>query len=221
MTLPIAIKERIAEKLYLVIGTEDGIHSAIWPESKLHHGVLSALFYNPEECSQEESEYWEVQLRTDANWSWDRCHFHEGIGEIGHLDIYRITEHRPTPKVDELIQRLSIRSEVAMDAIELVQLAKQIERENDILGSINASLSGQVDQLASEQQQWRDISSAPKDGTAILLYWPAAVPLGRDCMEAGRWSEEKGHWTNYCEEHDEYEWTSPRYWQPLPNPPTP
>jgi hypothetical protein len=96
--------ETPTERLYLIIGTEDGIQSSIWPESKLHHGVLSALFDEPLDASQEEAEYWEEQLRNDNNWSWDRGHFHQGIGEVAHLDIYRITDrsfltNTPSPKL--------------------------------------------------------------------------------------------------------------------------
>lgn len=89
-------EEKPSERQYLIVGTEDGIQSSIWPESKLHRGVLSTVFYEPDDCSQEEAEYWYDQLRCDANWSHGRAHFHQGIGEVAHLDIYLITDSAPT-----------------------------------------------------------------------------------------------------------------------------
>lgn len=67
---------------------------------------------------------------------------------------------------------------------------------------------------------WRDIKSAPKDGTAILLYegGDMVVAHWRDLYGYGR-----GEWyTGYdCADEGAYTVARPAYWHPLPTRPQP
>jgi len=83
---------------------------------------------------------------------------------------------------------------------------------------------------------WRDIESAPRDGTEILVYWPRVAldddgnPTGEVLSEAGHISvssnsfggwepdnvvEANGHYFD-----DDFEFGDPTHWMPLPAPPT-
>ena len=73
---------------------------------------------------------------------------------------------------------------------------------------------------------WQDISTAPKDGTDVLLYFPLEG-LSSDWPKRiiAHWRAidgERGHWVwqarafrSYSEEYQ------PTHWQPLPAPPSP
>lgn len=86
--------------------------------------------------------------------------------------------------------------------------------------------------MCDKCNQWRDIETAPKDGTRILLFDPAIGPT----VISGWWDksfeikydEEKdetfevGAWTDGCVVSFGYEETasySPTHWQPLPEAP--
>ena len=64
-------------------------------------------------------------------------------------------------------------------------------------------------------REWQPISTAPKDGTAILGYWSPAIENGRDgidvtCFRAGDWRDP---------EDSDSSWRKPTHWMPLPAPP--
>ena len=59
--------------------------------------------------------------------------------------------------------------------------------------------------------QWRDISSAPKDGTQILLYQPQF-----DTITTGNWMKED---SSICP-NEWFPLSEATHWQPLPAPPT-
>jgi hypothetical protein len=65
---------------------------------------------------------------------------------------------------------------------------------------------------------WRDISTAPKDGTFILIYpsscWVEDVEHD---YEVSYWDEDFGRW-HFSALPDDY--TGPTHWQPLPPAPT-
>lgn len=77
-----------------------------------------------------------------------------------------------------------------------------------------------------ERLQWRDIATAPKDETEILLFTPGAKPE----FVIGKWMEfesvstgQKWGWWNYAEAvlsapFGEIE-AAPTYWMPLPDAP--
>ena len=60
---------------------------------------------------------------------------------------------------------------------------------------------------------WRDIATAPKDGTTILAYWDVgAIP---ECsVHASKFH--KGQW---YEPNEDYPQSNPTHWMPLPEPP--
>ena len=69
--------------------------------------------------------------------------------------------------------------------------------------------------------EWQDISTAPKDGTAILI-WPAQSALtgSTECMIISyvvRWHDWKEAWIEASGE--EYDTFYPTHWMPLPAPP--
>ena len=68
---------------------------------------------------------------------------------------------------------------------------------------------------------WRDISSAPKDGTPVLLFLPP-TPNFDASMTTGVWHKLYEDWQlcetgGYAEDADVH--PRPTHWQPLPEPP--
>lgn len=64
---------------------------------------------------------------------------------------------------------------------------------------------------------WREIASAPKDGTWFLGYWP-------DCSFENRVIATKWYNAGVLEPYwldapDRRDWTEPTHWRPLPDPP--
>jgi len=70
--------------------------------------------------------------------------------------------------------------------------------------------------IAAMGEGWRDIASAPKDGTWLWLFWPeTAYAEDRQCV---------GHWyrdtdTEYWMDPHDSERGEPTHWRPLPPPP--
>jgi Lar family restriction alleviation protein len=63
---------------------------------------------------------------------------------------------------------------------------------------------------------WRAMDSAPKDGTFVLLY----IPCGNEAPAAIRTGGFfHGKWLPSPPDGDEWYWTKPTHWQPLPPPP--
>jgi hypothetical protein len=72
-----------------------------------------------------------------------------------------------------------------------------------------------------EMTDWQPIETAPKDGTAILI-WPAQSALtgSTECMIISyvvRWHDWKESWIEASGE--EYDTFYPTHWMPLPPPP--
>ena len=63
--------------------------------------------------------------------------------------------------------------------------------------------------LADEEMAWQPIDSAPRDGSAVGLYYPQAYSSRKIFIG---WYEDRG-W------RDEYAPIYPTHWQPLPEPP--
>lgn len=66
---------------------------------------------------------------------------------------------------------------------------------------------------------WRDIASAPKDGTYVLLFFPGPLmDMESPGLAVGRYYTDSGWWVTAI-------WASghpvkqPTHWQPLPEPP--
>ena len=62
--------------------------------------------------------------------------------------------------------------------------------------------------------EWRDIESAPKDGTEFLAYWDHGKEF--PFMQPMKWSEAHG---NFIITWDHDNNVCPEMWQPLPEPP--
>lgn len=82
------------------------------------------------------------------------------------------------------------------------------------------------------EQVWRDIASAPRDGTKVLI---CGGTFGDDTSLGGPYPFDGvsiAHWTgidfpgdmpwegNPCHSHDDYRRHLPTHWQPLPSPPS-
>ena len=71
------------------------------------------------------------------------------------------------------------------------------------------------DDMAAELhvRDWSDISTAPKDGTDIIVFRPGCKPnayipqVGTDYFKRDKWMHSNGA-------------TQPTHWMPLPDPPT-
>lgn len=69
---------------------------------------------------------------------------------------------------------------------------------------------------AEMRGEWRDISTAPKDGTNILVWWPLQMHCPVVAHWADKWSNGLGwKFTGWGEPLE----TAPTHWQPLPLPP--
>jgi hypothetical protein len=75
--------------------------------------------------------------------------------------------------------------------------------------------------------EWQDISTAPKDGSIVLLFRPTAPDWGR--VTPGKWEIQEYHkkpqpfweiWFKIGGTFESRAWP-PTHWTPLPAPPTP
>lgn len=67
--------------------------------------------------------------------------------------------------------------------------------------------------MPAPTQGWKTIDSAPKDGTAALL-WPGLLVWTEEMMPACGWfALGSGKWVSQAG------WLEPTHWQPLPQPP--
>lgn len=67
---------------------------------------------------------------------------------------------------------------------------------------------------------WQDISTAPKDGTPILITRPTSYPA-EEAYHVVRWEEVDGFW--FCHDGKSDTWLrgpDPTHWMPLPAAPT-
>ena len=77
---------------------------------------------------------------------------------------------------------------------------------------------------ARERDMWKDIATAPKDGTSILLFGlptkTGETTFSRPVRLTGYWDEIDSSWCSTTAD-----WTGPfvdaTHWQPLPAPPKP
>ena len=70
-----------------------------------------------------------------------------------------------------------------------------------------------------EAEGWRDISTAPKDGTPILTYSDACVET--EAQMVMWWSNDKAERCGFgWEAYDVSHMLAPSYWRPLPSTPT-
>ena len=69
-----------------------------------------------------------------------------------------------------------------------------------------------------EAEGWRDISSAPKDGTTVLVYVPdfEKVTEAWFCEQTGLWPRDNA----YSDEGQPCNVGMPTHWRPLPAPPS-
>jgi len=108
----------------------------------------------------------------------------------------------------------------AEDEIALLEMLATAEAEVARLDSELAALRAELAASQErERRQWRPIESAPKDGTAIQLWWPQQY----HCPLTGHWADKWNPligWKVTGWNHDKYQ-TEPTHWQPLPSPPTP
>ena len=69
-------------------------------------------------------------------------------------------------------------------------------------------------------QEWQPISTAPHDGTEVLLWWPywrKRPVIG--VWKQGEWQTEAKLWDYGTGSPEELEKAQPQAWQPLPIPP--
>jgi|SRR5687767_12442608 len=102
---------------------------------------------------------------------------------------------------------------------ELVEIIESVARAaGHTVKSAEATILISPDLLAdyvAEQSAWRPISTAPKDGTQVLIRGTAHSMLVEDPITAvARWSQ--GWWGNF---RGAPVYTKATHWQPLPLPP--
>ena len=69
--------------------------------------------------------------------------------------------------------------------------------------------------LASQDSGWRPIESAPKDGTAILVFCPHASPY----QIVASFHTKEPKWSGWLEDYEGEQIWPPTHWMPLPAPP--
>ena len=84
----------------------------------------------------------------------------------------------------------------------------------------------QMETAPQPEQSWQPIKTAPKDGSAILLYFPHKDIVIRGCWEwqgEGDWETCTPDWQDWCTDDDVVIQEDPSYepslWMPLPKPP--
>lgn len=83
----------------------------------------------------------------------------------------------------------------------------------------------------TEMSEWQPIETAPKDGMAVLLFWPSRAMFGKCGVFPGAWTDDQ-HATKPKPGWFSHELAAfwgrravregqPTHWMPLPEPPTP
>lgn len=98
------------------------------------------------------------------------------------------------------------RKKLSMHEIRLIVRHAQKEKEAEI-----AELRKENEELR-KQNEWQDISTAPRDGTPILCY----LPYGGGFIMQTYWENYKHYGIWYCESGE----VCPTHWLPLSKPPT-
>ena len=85
--------------IWLLVGSGESYSAEVVAGPALLEKVLETMFGTIEDSSPEEHEYWKATLEDPDEWSSDEdcgpTYFRQDIGEIDHLEIYRITEPLP------------------------------------------------------------------------------------------------------------------------------
>ena len=81
--------------------------------------------------------------------------------------------------------------------------------DDEVFGRLVEAMAAEP---AERADQWRDIESAPKDGTKVLLYWPHWSGVAVIGYNADH------RWISMVKLSDEQD-PGPTHWQPLPSPP--
>ncbi|REF70371.1 DUF551 domain-containing protein [Paracoccus versutus] len=83
---------------------------------------------------------------------------------------------------------------------------------------LNAVVSGDLVLAHRKAEAWQPISSAPKDGTTVMVYVPDFEKITEAwfCEQTGLWP----HSAAYSEEGEPCNVGQPTHWRPLPAPPT-
>ena len=75
--------------------------------------------------------------------------------------------------------------------------------------------------------EWQDISTAPRDGTLVLVYGPWACEISgpaEPAMTTASWTDRTDYvgynWYVECTGYAAA-WVAATHWMPLPNPPAP
>jgi len=107
------------------------------------------------------------------------------------------------------------------EEIEGVSMREGIKADSERLIQITDRLIQIIKQLITDklkEREWHPISTAPKDGTNILVWWPSEChcPLVAHWND-GKWNNNKIGWkfTGW----DNSKETEPTHWMPLHTPP--
>lgn len=104
---------------------------------------------------------------------------------------------------------------------EAKRIAEAIARELGLTGKRRQEAEDLIYRLVGAHlPQWQGIESAPKDGTAVLLWWPywrKEPVIGR--YQKGEWQSEVKLWDYGTGAPEDVDEASPQGWQPLPSPP--
>ncbi len=107
----------------------------------------------------------------------------------------------------------------AMPLVDLLSPGKTIEEGREECSELAAEIAEAVSRhFAGLAEEWRDIETAPKDGTMILL-------TDGDIVALGCWDKRGGFpWRFVTDDFDDFEedwWVedAPTHWRPLPPPP--
>ena len=100
------------------------------------------------------------------------------------------------------------------DMAEVIWLRAEVERLRAAVEESREAVKRSIDRLCAASQ-WQPIETAPKDGTHIL-----ALPVLLDvaCVVSWKGDGIAGFWR--LPMTDKVSPYHPRYWQPLPSPPT-
>lgn len=108
---------------------------------------------------------------------------------------------------------------------EIKALAEKLEGWSDVVrGTGKVALSADLGRAAAalrDLTEWRDISTAPKDGTLILCFYPDRH--GQDRLSLRYWAvgdwPSSGRTEGWSDQHRQLRRTDPTHWPPLPSAP--
>ena len=144
--------------------------------------------------------------------------------EVERLKVERLKVDRAKKQKESVTifdANCDLRSQLAVAQEEIRRLEKIVLSAQNAAIENGVALKSTQDQLAKAEQQvaeWQPISTAPKDGTVVIVWWWNKV-ITAWCAGAGLSRDGGDWWRSHAMEVVSTDYPRPTHWMPLPKAP--